>query len=192
MAHPSIELGIASSIVQLITFTSSLVTKSHEIYKSADGALVESLELETITKSLQELSSELLLPVSGRGASTKTERKLQELCNSCCDVSSQLVEVIQSLKAQSTHKRWNSFRQALSSVWKEDKIQELSTRLERYRRQIDTTLLASLREHIQGIGSGSFLWLFRWTEAMASRLHRYITPKQLAVARQTRHGYVLI
>jgi hypothetical protein len=53
MADPLTTLGLASNIVQLISFTSDLISKGREISKSADGVLVENLELEAITSSLQ-------------------------------------------------------------------------------------------------------------------------------------------
>jgi hypothetical protein len=142
-------LGLASNIVQLVAFTSNLVAKGREIYGSADGVLVEFLELEAITNRLEELSSELIPPIIRGRALTENERQLRELCDGCRDVSKELLDVISSLKAQGTHKRWNSFRQALHSIWKEGEVQTLSTRLERYRRQIDTTLLVSIRDQIK-------------------------------------------
>ncbi len=67
---PATALDVASSIVQPVSFTSDLISKGNEIYKSVDGALSENLELETIAASLQELSSELplILSPSRRGS----------------------------------------------------------------------------------------------------------------------------
>jgi len=61
MLDPLAALGLASSIVQLISFTSDLVAKGRDIYQSSDGTLVENLELEAITKSLEDLSLEVAL-----------------------------------------------------------------------------------------------------------------------------------
>jgi hypothetical protein len=144
MLDPLTALGLASNIVQLIQFTSDLVAKGRDIYQSTDGTLVEHLELEAITKSLEDLSLEVALPNIGSLRLTKVERQLQQLCEGCRKAANELLDVIQKLKAQGPHKRWVSFRQALNSIWREDEIQALSIRLERYRRQIDTTLLLSL------------------------------------------------
>jgi hypothetical protein len=149
MLDPLTALGLASNIVQLITFASGLVAKGRDIYQSTDGTLVEHLELEAITKSLEDLSLEVALPDTVSPNLTKVERQLQQLCDGCRKATKELLDVIQKLKAQGPHKRWASFRQALNSIWKEDEIQGLSVRLERYRRQIDTTLLLSLRETLQ-------------------------------------------
>ncbi|CZR56317.1 uncharacterized protein PAC_06205 [Phialocephala subalpina] len=153
MLDPLTALGLASNIIQLVQFTSDLVSKSREYYDSADGALVEQLELEAITKNLQKLSKDLVVPdlTSGGSKVTKTEQQLSELCKGCRDVSKELLIIIQGLKSEGSHSRWSSFRQALKSVWNEDKIKALEERLDRYRRQIDTTLLISLRESIGGL-----------------------------------------
>lgn len=144
---PLTVLGLASNIVQLVTFTSDLISKGNEIYKSADGVLIENLELESITTTLQKLASDLVVPDRHSRRPTKTETQLQELCNGCKDVSGQLLNVIQGLKAKELRAKWSSFRQALNSVLKDNEIRVLEVRLERYRRQIDTTLLVALREH---------------------------------------------
>lgn len=149
---PLTALGLASNIIQLISFTSDLVSKGREIYKSADGSLVAHLELETIAKSLQDLSTDLPTRLKRKNSLTKTEKQLRDLCEGCNEVSIELIEAIHRLKAAGNHKKWNSFRQALNSVWNDDKIDILSKRLENYRSQLDTTLLVSLREQIQADG----------------------------------------
>lgn len=150
MAEALAALGIASNIVQLISFTSDLISKGHEIYTSADGELVEYLELETITNHIQTLNSQIAwkpkLDKKGKKRTlTKTESRLKELCEGCNDVARHLLTALKDLKAEGKNKRWKSFRQALNSVWNQEKIQNLTERLERYRRTIDTVLLQLLR-----------------------------------------------
>lgn len=148
-------LGLASNVISFISFAGDLISKGHEIYNSADGSLIENLALETVTRSLQDLSSGLSL---GRdkatGRLTNTEKQLQELCDECRGISKQLLGVIGQLKAKGSHQIWTSFRQALSSAWKKSEIEELESRLERYRRQLDTTLLVWIREYIQKGNNG--------------------------------------
>jgi hypothetical protein len=78
----------------------------------------------------------------------KADKQLWELCSGCEKISAQLLGVLQDLRLPGSHVRWKSFRQALMSVWKENEIDTMSKRLERYRRQIDTVLLVSMREQI--------------------------------------------
>lgn len=151
MIDPLTALGLASNIVQLITFTSDLVSKSREYYHSVDGRLLDKLELEAITSTLQNLSSDLIVPTSEKSQVTQTERQLKELCTGCKQVTRELLALIGSLKSDGSRSRWKSFRQALRSMWQEEKINDLEKRLDRYRRQIDTTLMISLRESIEGL-----------------------------------------
>ena len=209
MLDPLTALGVASNIIQLVQFTSDLVSKSREYYDSADGALVEQLELEAITKSLQELSKDLIVPTGGwpNAATTKqqlselsnefdgdlavvskameTEKQLSELCRGCREVSKELLIIIQGLKSKGTRTKWKSFRQALKSVLEEDKIKALEARLDRYRRQIDTTLLISLRaslsglskpdghsEHVSHIILSSKMEVKQWERELVDKVHQ--------------------
>ncbi|EHK42170.1 hypothetical protein TRIATDRAFT_146839, partial [Trichoderma atroviride IMI 206040] len=149
MADPLSALGLASNIVQFISFGSTLLSKGLEIHKSADGALVKYSELEAITMNLEELSRGL-----GRRyePTTQTSQQLQNLCQGCRTVITELLEALQNLKADSKHSRWNSFRQALASVWSQDKIQGLLGRLDTYRQQIDITLLEKHKELFDDMG----------------------------------------
>ncbi|KAF2145650.1 uncharacterized protein K452DRAFT_211711, partial [Aplosporella prunicola CBS 121167] len=153
MMDPLTAIGLASNVVQFITFASDLVSKGRVIYKSADGQLVETLELSEITEILQAEIEVDHISTGGRLA-TKTDKQLEELCNGCRGVSTDLLRAIDALKFNGRHRKWNSFRQALQSIWKEEEIQSLTMRLERYRSQIDTTLLFSLREVVLQQGHG--------------------------------------
>lgn len=104
---PASAIGLAASIIQLISFTSNLLSKTREIHNSADGTAVENLELEAITKSLQELSQEI---AAGNRNLTKADKQLKELCDGCQKVTRELLELVQKLKGANSHARWRSFR----------------------------------------------------------------------------------
>jgi hypothetical protein len=59
--EPLVALGLAANIVQLINFTTELVSKGHEMHRSDDGALVENSELQAVTENLQMLASQLYI-----------------------------------------------------------------------------------------------------------------------------------
>jgi hypothetical protein len=79
MLDPLTALGLASSIVQLVTFMGDLLSKSRAYYNSVDGSLIEQLELEAITVNLQKLSGDLIVPTGESLTVTQTERQLSEL-----------------------------------------------------------------------------------------------------------------
>lgn len=168
MADPLTALGIAGNVVQFISFAGELIDRTQEIANSHDGALVKHTELETITTSIlafndlitytsiryrkekgkpqkdslspQELHEENLIEL---------DEQLSLLCADCNSLAQQLLAAIADLKRQGSFKQWNTFRQALRSVWKEDKIADLSQRLDAYRTQIGMIAIASLTEHVQ-------------------------------------------
>lgn len=165
---PLTALGLASNIVQFVDFASKLISQSHEIYRSADGALEDNVALEHVAKNLSRLGGEL----KSKRADIKTGREalarerqwakedgrvipepekvtagkqLQQLSEECSAVSNELLQELEKLKIKGPHKRWESFRQALNSVWSQKKIRALETGLEGIRKQLDTTLLVCLR-----------------------------------------------
>lgn len=149
MLDPLTALSVASNVLQLISFASDLFSKSREYHKTANGALIKQLELGAIAQKLQNLSQNLVTPApSTLPPATNTEQQLDELCGGCREISKELISIIASLKSGRPQTRWDSFRQALKGVCKEKQIKTLEARLDRFRRQMDTTLLISLRESI--------------------------------------------
>jgi len=143
-------VGLASNVVQFISFAQDLISTSRQISRNADGALVENLELEAITTNLDRLGSRLLVSSGYNAADTAEDRELRKLCEGCRHVSGLLIEKLMSLKIESKSsgragRQWASFRQALSSVLNADEIRDLEQRLDRYQKGINSALLASLR-----------------------------------------------
>lgn len=144
-------MGVASSVVQLLTFASGLLHKSKEIYRSADGATDTGIELEIIARTLSELSNVIItkqmnaFSVRPSDREEKTEKELRQLCERAREVSASLTVALDKIKQGGNDTHWRSFRQALRFVWNESKVNALAAQIEQYRRQIDTTLLVSLR-----------------------------------------------
>ena len=148
MPDPLTTLGIAASVVQLIVFADSLLSKGRELQHSEDGVLVQQRELQATAETLQRLSSSLVLyrdPDEGEEI-TQTGHELIELCNGCRRVSEELVAALKKIKTvDATQNSFSSLYLAFCYVFNEAKIKEISERLEQYRRQIDTTLLICIR-----------------------------------------------
>ncbi|KAF2791935.1 hypothetical protein K505DRAFT_247779, partial [Melanomma pulvis-pyrius CBS 109.77] len=151
---PLTAVSFASNIIQFVSFARDLVSKGKEIARNADGALVENIEIESITQSIYDLNSGLVaIPTKPANRFreqpklSKSEQELQRLSEGSKEVAEELLAALQKLKvSDGKNKAWNSFRQALNSVLSAEKIEQLSTRLERYQAQINTALLLSLRD----------------------------------------------
>jgi hypothetical protein len=159
MLDPFTALGVAGNIVQFVDFATKLISKSHKIYKSADGALMENQDLEVIALSLNRLNESLrmdmsrhLLPPVRPGMKlpdytpeNRAEIELGAISAKCTAVASDLLSILRMFKVQGKSTKWKSFKMALKSVWDDDQIQDAVSNLEQCRRELDTELLISLR-----------------------------------------------
>jgi hypothetical protein len=73
---PLTAIGLASSIVQFVDYTTKLIQGAKEIYISVSGTTEENKSLETITKEMEGLSSRLYTPIS----SQESEDENSERC----------------------------------------------------------------------------------------------------------------
>jgi hypothetical protein len=146
-------LSIAASVAQFIQFGCSLVSKSHEIYKSAHGTTIQQVDSDTATKRLVELCAALKASLCieqralPQGRISKQAEALENICNDCIAVSNELLSQFDKLKFGDGQKnlRYKSFRAALKSVWSEGAIDEIAKRLETHKKQLDSHILVSLR-----------------------------------------------
>jgi hypothetical protein len=175
MLDPLTALGVAGTIVQFVDFTVKLMSKSHELYKSTDGALVGNKDLEAIAANLNRLTERLrtdmnrhLLPpvkaiklrddVSSKQAErelaftlrdytpeNRAEIELGEINAKCGEVAGDLISILRMFKVEGNNNKWKSFRVALKTVWDEDQIQKAVSKLTECRKALDTELLISLR-----------------------------------------------
>lgn len=157
---PISALSLASNVVQFLDFGIKLVSKTHEIYNSAEGAEVRNIELDAIAQNFVSLSQR----VKNRSrkvcayATSDDEMALQAMTEQCNKIGEELIRALQKAKVQGAHKQWKSVRQALKSVLGRDKIQDLYDRLKQYREQIVVVLLVitstkqtALDENVQGV-----------------------------------------
>lgn len=145
---PVSAIGLASSVVQLITFSTDIISKSREIHRSATGSLVENVELETIARTLQSQSRRLAAHASKDRFPSGTSKEIVVCCEQVRKSSKELIDIVEGLRGDAASSRWKSFYQALKSVWKEQEIADYLRRLEMHRRQIDSLLLMHLQERL--------------------------------------------
>jgi len=145
---PFTSLGLAGNIVQFVDFSRKLISESYQLYKSATGTLPENHELAMIAETLGELSSKLtssslsdVRPIQ----LSQHEKNLQMIGISCKSVAEELRATVEDLRVKGKYNKWQSFRQALRSVWKKDKIQALEKRLDSFRQELTVHLVAILR-----------------------------------------------
>jgi len=142
-----------ANVMQFVDYSTKVISKGRELYKSADGALAKNTELETASTRLQSLSGALhdSLHCNQKGsvhnAIGKGDQALEDICGRCVEVSKELVGRLEKLKVPADHKyrEWKSFRQALKAVWGREKTEEMATRLAKLREELETHVLIELR-----------------------------------------------
>jgi hypothetical protein len=146
---PLSALSVAASVVQFVDFGTQILSKGKKLYKSVDGALPENIELEAAAVRLQSLTVPIKSSLRSASQSflSETEQALEDICKGCVDVSDELVPLLELLKLSegNKHRKWKSCRQALKSMRSKEEIGEVASRLERFRNELGTHVLISLR-----------------------------------------------
>ncbi|KAH7308643.1 hypothetical protein B0I35DRAFT_99228 [Stachybotrys elegans] len=162
-------LGLASNIVQFIDFSCKLFSTAQEIHSSASGSSTRIADASTIASTLNNLSKRLLerpALIGSAGSSGDRNPSLDILANTCRDIALELMALLDQIRAQEPHSKWESFKAALRTIRHKDQIDELERRLEDYRRQILTTL-----EIMQSEQQSVILWKVNTLYEANSRLH---------------------
>lgn len=143
---PLSALSLAATLVQLVDFTSKVVSKGYHIYNAADIALPQNAALEYIVTDLQNLNARLKHHES-LGCATKDEQALEDLSTSCAVLANEVISKLNKLKVagDESHRKWKSFRQALKSVWNKEELDAMAAKLSEYRNQLEFHILLSLK-----------------------------------------------
>ncbi|KAI1651407.1 uncharacterized protein F4817DRAFT_130607 [Daldinia loculata] len=135
---PLTAFGLSASIVQFIGFASGLISKSREIYNSSKGCTGEIETLDTVYGQLRNLSSsletsfqrDLLIEEVKEREIVQHVLAISDLASTCKLNCDRLLETVRELKGRNgTHTRWKSFKLALKTVWKDNKIADLEQSL---------------------------------------------------------------
>ncbi|TRX88400.1 hypothetical protein FHL15_010713 [Xylaria flabelliformis] len=138
---PLTALGLAAGVVQFVSFASHLISRTKEIHGSASGQAKETLTLEKTYTTLQDLSLRLETSSKRNPKLEIVEKKtdfikhvfaINDLSRTCESDCRRLLEIVSKLKAVEgeSHRRWQTFKVALKTVWKGNEIIELENRLQ--------------------------------------------------------------
>jgi hypothetical protein len=140
-------LSLASNIIQVVEFSSRIISRGYELYQSADGRREEHVILDNAVKNLSALHS--TLQNSGRSRSedklSMADKQLIKLQIESGMVAKELRELLQKVQLKKPNGKWQSVRQALLSVFSDKEISSLGSRLDNIRKQVDSAILVSLR-----------------------------------------------
>jgi len=141
--EPISALGLASNIIQLIHFGYAVLSETHKAYDSASGVSDEFADMETIAKHIQDLHSSSISFSTNQGGQDTNRTKIYASCN---EVARELLTAIEQIRVnKGPRRRWRSFRQALLSVWRKEKIAALQKRLSSLRSEVSADILMTIK-----------------------------------------------
>jgi len=119
-----VAIGLVGNIIQFVSFSGELISKSVEIYHSGSGTFKDNASIETATNHLIFLNREIQDSSTSIG-----DERLQRLCASCSAAAEDLLAALDKVKVKGQPSKWKSIRKALQSVWSKEDIEKLEQRL---------------------------------------------------------------
>ncbi|KAM5360167.1 hypothetical protein ACJZ2D_013928 [Fusarium nematophilum] len=199
---PLSALSVAAAVVQFVDFARTIVCKSKAIYEATSGMLQTDSESRSAAERLADLSKELQRPIvftefaekelaamptaeqeEMRRRYGQVNDRLRNICRECDSLSQELLQKLSELEIppHARFRKWKSFRRALKSVWTKDAIDATAGRLESLRRDLDTHVLAIVRESqaITFIAQDNrFQCLSKQTQALVEKLSKLQSAKE--------------
>lgn len=114
---PLSALSLASNIIQVVDFSSRIITQSYEIYKSSDGSMAEHAILDDAAKNPSELYDSL---DSHNGQFYRkpsvADNLLSQLKRKSAGVVNTLRNALKKARKINTRIKWRSVDQALAGI----------------------------------------------------------------------------
>lgn len=147
MAESIAILGVVASIVQFVDFGIRLLTKTQDMYRSADGLLKEHVEISEITDDVKKLTGQILTSSTDYGQIVNENFK--NLVKTCEDLSNKLLHLLKKLRRkEGKAKTWQSVKASFNSIRRVQEVQNIYKRLWGVREQICFHLTVMLRYRI--------------------------------------------
>ncbi|PNP74459.1 hypothetical protein FNYG_12204 [Fusarium nygamai] len=157
---PISALSVATAVATFIEFAGSLISTAGTIYRSDDGASPDTLKLETIYETLQNLSIGLQAfhaagqpDAPNQHPTTSSDvATLSSLSAHCRDDCNNLLDIFQKLKVQGDKNRlWKSVKASLKTKTEINKIWQIEKRLERSQKVMSLQVIKILRDQVTEI-----------------------------------------
>ncbi|KAF2095990.1 hypothetical protein NA57DRAFT_59051 [Rhizodiscina lignyota] len=148
MAEAISAFGLAASILQVIDFSSNVVAKFWKFYRTTSDRSNECPDINSINSDLCRIVKDL----QSSSDTSNNDAPLWKLARECQTAAEELQKILQSLlvaHSTTTSRKWNALKAAFRAVWKDEEIQSLRDRLERFKSQLILNLLCSIRESAQ-------------------------------------------
>ena len=144
---PITGIGLAASVIQLLSFSIDAVKTCQEVYQK--GSISDYSNLDYTTGHLADLTISLQQSLQSSGArsrvSTGEEQDLVELARNCEECAKKLQKELDKLQTQSGASTLKAVRLTARAIWKKSSIDRINQQLQAYQSTLETSLLARLR-----------------------------------------------
>ena len=144
---PITGIGLAASVIQLLTFSIQAVTTCREVYEQ--GSVKEHRDLDYTTGHLASLTRSLQQSLQSSGTRSRTlsreEKDLLDLGRKCEDCANELQRELSKLKTRKHASTLEAARLATRAIWKRSTINKIQKDLEKYQSTLEISLLSRLR-----------------------------------------------
>ena len=144
---PITGVGLAASVIQLVTFSIDAVKICREVYQQ--GSVSEYSDLDYTTGQLAGLTDSLQQSLQKSRtvslAYAREERDLIELALKCQDCANKLQKELRKLQTQPRASALQATRQAARAIWKRSSVDKIYKQLQTYQSTLETSLLSRLR-----------------------------------------------
>lgn len=130
---PVSAIGLASSILTFVEFSSKLVRGIYDVASSADGATEENTHIGVVMRDLEDVTDAIEVDFKG---SSKQEKELIKLASKCAALSRDLQKTLKSVKVQRGNVPWQTIKAGWKTVTKKDKIESMEKRIAKYREEL--------------------------------------------------------
>ena len=137
--------SLACNVVQVVHFSMDVVSRCRELYR--EGSLSKYDHLEHMTNHLIGLRN-ALDPPTAQGKQIigqYQDQALLDLAEKCSTLATELFGELQKLKINGPPKKRQVIRKSAKSLWKKSSIERLQTRLDEYRKILDSRILIGIR-----------------------------------------------
>jgi hypothetical protein len=145
---PLSALGVVASVIQLVEFSTKIISKGQHLYKSPSGTSAENEETAAAAKRLKGLAwgiQESLRTEANVG--DYDQAPLEAITDQCLEIADELALELEKLKVPvgAKFRRWKSFRQALKCAWSKEKLENMRRRLMELREDLGTHVIVGIR-----------------------------------------------
>ncbi|KAM0721860.1 hypothetical protein Q7P37_002785 [Cladosporium fusiforme] len=140
-------VGLAAAIVQFVDLGSKLLITGYEIYKSHEGATINTIHLQTVCAEINNFSEKLSILPPKNTRLSPNEEALWSLADRANNLSWHLGLFLGDLKQKKdSFRSWGALRQSWRLLRKKETIDGMVAQLKEIKSLLDTRLLMLLRD----------------------------------------------